>query len=384
MHASSNLFDDLGDQTDQSVKLKNRCFTKAPATRKHRDFKSLDFSKTKDAAAYIREEYRSMLCDEMFDEESYCKEAIRQIVAQVQAESEQWSQVQDIVCSLQKEMEALMETRESLEKRALRAESQLLSLKRMVHHWRYRAQNAEEELMALQSERQILKFRMQNKIERHLAEDRWHHDRAIVSERIAVPSVDNQLSMITTTEVEEQPRLANVGTQEDYALCESIGHSQNGSTRSSVDLGTASQRHSQRNIKKSLDFSNISNEGSISKSRARSYRFTDQIRRIEPARLDFCSKTSDVNSGARQRINGPQAKVQLTRLEYVEPVCMTDYKEKKMARAFALKENRSVSGPIENYISFEPALKTKFLPMAPASTPSRLPFSEIFNSPFSR
>lgn len=62
----------------------------------------------------------------------YCKAAIRQIVAQVQAESEQWSQVQEILLSLQEEMGVLIEARELWEDRALQAEAELLSLKEMV------------------------------------------------------------------------------------------------------------------------------------------------------------------------------------------------------------------------------------------------------------
>ncbi|KAI5058323.1 hypothetical protein GOP47_0026493 [Adiantum capillus-veneris] len=429
MHSTSDLtFHDAWEYADLSgstakTMANARCFAETAALKKQLDFMSLGLSQTKDAAAYIRREYRSMLseergslplrgADQIVGEETCCKAAIRQIVAQVQAENEQWSQIQDILRCLQEEMEILIQTRDYSEKRAARAEAQLLSFKKMAHDWRCRARSAEEEVIVLQSERDALKLRIQNMKQKHAAEGRsWFEDGSASREAVAFPQTDTQARAVPTCDVEEQPRLANVGTQEDYALCESIVHSRNESSRSSVDLGAATtQRHIQRSIKKSLDFSNSSNEGNTSKSRVRSHRFTDQIRKIEPTRLDFCSKTSDVNNGARHKISGPQPKVELTRLECVQPVFTTEYKERKKARLFAFKENRSMSGPIETNAPFsiEPLLqrcslghamrattqelldhvissKSKSsLPSAPTSTPSRLPFGEIFNSPSSQ
>ncbi|MCO5592684.1 hypothetical protein L7F22_046687 [Adiantum nelumboides] len=416
-HDAWEYADPSGNSSSSAKAMANsRCFAETAASKKQLDVMSLEFSETKDdAAAYIRREYRSMPsegktlptergADQSSGEEAYCKAAIRQIVAQVQAENEQWSQVQHILCSLQEEMEILMETRDLAEKRAARAEAQLLSLKKMVHDWRCRARSAEEEVVVLQSEREALNLRIQHLKQKHAYERRsWFEDGSAPREAASLSQTDTLPSVLSIGDVEEQPRLANVGTQEDYALCESIVHSRNASSRSSVDLGITTQSRIPRSIKKSLDFSNSSNEGNTSKSRVRSHR------KIEPTRLDFCSKTSDVSTGARHKISWPQSKVELTRLECVEPVCTTEYKERKKARLFAFKENCSMSGPIETHspLSVEPVMQRSSLghlmsatqdlldhailsksksplPSAPTSTPSRLPFGEIFNSPSSR
>jgi hypothetical protein len=64
------------------------------------------------------------------EQEVYCKATIRRIVEQMRAESEHWSQMQDVLKSLQDEMSTMSRERGQWEKRALRAESELLSL----HH----------------------------------------------------------------------------------------------------------------------------------------------------------------------------------------------------------------------------------------------------------
>ncbi|KAH7285827.1 hypothetical protein KP509_33G047700 [Ceratopteris richardii] len=142
----------------------NTASTEVPASKKQSDFIAAEPLQTKDAYAYIQRQCRSMLSgeeglypsngmDKITREEMYCRNALKQIVAQVEAESEQWSQVQDIVCSLQEEMENLIEMQGSLENRALCAETQ-------VQYWRCRVQTAEEEARKLRSENQTLKLRM--------------------------------------------------------------------------------------------------------------------------------------------------------------------------------------------------------------------------------
>ena len=64
--------------------------------------------------------------------EMYCKATIRRIVEQMRVESEHWSQMQDVLRSLQEEMSTLSREREHWETRALRAEAELLSLHETV------------------------------------------------------------------------------------------------------------------------------------------------------------------------------------------------------------------------------------------------------------
>lgn len=381
----------------------------------------LELLGTKAAAAFIGREYQSMLsieggllfdksAQQMPEEEVYCRAAIRQMVAQMQAESEQWSQVQKILLSLQEEMGFLIETRELWEKRALKAEAELSSLEEMMHDWRCRAQSAEDEAAILLSERQALKIKIHNLKQKHTIErKRWNEIGGRPNEGIPLPKPNSQPRIGSVCEIEDQPRHASVGTQEDYALCESIVHSRNESSRSSIDFGTTSQRGSQKSIKKSLDFSNSSNDGNTSKSRVRSHRLSDQILKIEPTRLDFCSKTKDVNNKARHKLSSPLPKVELTRLECVECASTSQYKERNKACRFTSKENYSKSGPLDRQVSFfaDPrvlkgslghalsagqnaeehgklSMHKPSVPSAPASTPSRSPFAEIFNSPASR
>ncbi|KAH7285825.1 hypothetical protein KP509_33G047700 [Ceratopteris richardii] len=384
----------------------NTASTEVPASKKQSDFIAAEPLQTKDAYAYIQRQCRSMLSgeeglypsngmDKITREEMYCRNALKQIVAQVEAESEQWSQVQDIVCSLQEEMENLIEMQGSLENRALCAETQ-------VQYWRCRVQTAEEEARKLRSENQTLKLRVQ-----HLTTERavhchcWNERLKNADKSATISITDAQPAIIY--EAEEQPRPANVGMQEDCVLCESIVHSREESSRSSMDLGSTSIVQPHKNIKKSLDFSNVSSsEGKINKSRMISDQCNNQNHKIQSTRFNFC----DVNKRPTHYINGAQIKTKPARVENQKPTCGAGPKERKKIKGANCKENLSRSGPLETCTSFpaellmqsslgqhgmtsapdllehlRPSRSKKSLPMAPTSTPARLPFSEIFNSP---
>lgn len=366
-----------------------KCLNDSAAHREELDLRPLKDEQADVAHALQKEE--NCYCfgrrsQQTLAEEMYCKEAIRRIVQQVEAEIEQWSQMQDLLRNLQREFEGLSEWQKLWEDRALRAESQLKCLQEEVHKWRCRAQSTKEELVMLRCEKQILKNQI-NMIE------------------------DAQMNISgTVQEVVEKPRCASVGMQhEDFAVCESFVHSRNESGRSSVDLGTKStQRSFRKSIKKSLDFVS----GSKNSSNSSKFLFGNLgVPKGGPPGLEFSSKKvdmADTSKGKPKSIktSGQFIKLNTTKPDSSESTCGHDHKERKKARIFASsKESRLFSesfsalhasisenaqdglplGRVVNLLGqdytgglFSTNPKSSW-PSAPQSTPSRIPFGEIVN-----
>lgn len=57
-----------------------------------------------------------------------CKDVVRRIVEQVRAETEQWSQMQDMLAQVRSEMEELQQSRDFWEGRALTSDNEIHSL----------------------------------------------------------------------------------------------------------------------------------------------------------------------------------------------------------------------------------------------------------------
>ncbi|TYG38958.1 hypothetical protein ES288_D13G265800v1 [Gossypium darwinii] len=92
----------------------------------------------------------------------HCKAIVRRIVEQVRAETEQWSQMQDMLGQVRDEMEELQKCRDYWEDRALDSDYQIRSLKSAVKEWRQKAHSSE----AKASELQARMFLLHEEIER--------------------------------------------------------------------------------------------------------------------------------------------------------------------------------------------------------------------------
>lgn len=64
-----------------------------------------------------------------------CKDVVRRIVEQVRAETEQWSQMQDMLAQVRSEMEELQNSRDFWEGRALTSDNEIHSLHSSVSLW---------------------------------------------------------------------------------------------------------------------------------------------------------------------------------------------------------------------------------------------------------
>ncbi|KAK2967815.1 hypothetical protein RJ640_027709 [Escallonia rubra] len=81
-----------------------------------------------------------------------CKAVVRRIVAQVRAETEQWSQMQEMLGQVRKEMEELQASRDLWKDRALDSENKIQSLQSSVQEWREKALTFETKANELQTE----------------------------------------------------------------------------------------------------------------------------------------------------------------------------------------------------------------------------------------
>ncbi|KAA3485889.1 cingulin-like [Gossypium australe] len=105
----------------------------------------------------------------------HCKAIVRRIVEQVRAETEQWSQMQDMLGQVRDEMEELQKCRDYWEDRALDSDYQIRSLKSAVKEWRQKAHSSEAKASELQARMFVLHEeieRLRNERERKTARDR--------------------------------------------------------------------------------------------------------------------------------------------------------------------------------------------------------------------
>ncbi|KAK4741982.1 hypothetical protein SAY87_025570 [Trapa incisa] len=90
----------------------------------------------------------------------HCKAVVRRIVEQVRAETEQWSQLQEMLGQVRDEMEELLASRDFWEDRARDSDSQKRSLHSSVQEWRQRALLSEAKAKELRLEMSTLRDQM--------------------------------------------------------------------------------------------------------------------------------------------------------------------------------------------------------------------------------
>ncbi|XP_024160532.1 myosin-14 isoform X1 [Rosa chinensis] len=81
-----------------------------------------------------------------------CKAIVRRIVEQVRAETEQWSQMQEMLGQVREEMEELHASRDFWEDRALDSDYHIQSLSSSVQEWRQKAVSSESKARGLQEQ----------------------------------------------------------------------------------------------------------------------------------------------------------------------------------------------------------------------------------------
>ncbi|XP_011025550.1 PREDICTED: myosin-8-like isoform X2 [Populus euphratica] len=90
-----------------------------------------------------------------------CKIIVRSVIEQVQAETEQWSQMQEVLGQVRNEMEELQASRDFWEVRALDSDRQIQSLNSAVQEWRQKALSSEAKANELQSQVAVLQVELE-------------------------------------------------------------------------------------------------------------------------------------------------------------------------------------------------------------------------------
>ncbi|KAL2239929.1 UNVERIFIED_CONTAM: hypothetical protein Sindi_0634100 [Sesamum indicum] len=85
-----------------------------------------------------------------------CKAIIGRIVEQVRAETEQWSQMQEMLGRVREEMEELQASRDFWEHRAHNSDSEIQSLKHAAEEWKEKAHGYENKANELQLQLSVL------------------------------------------------------------------------------------------------------------------------------------------------------------------------------------------------------------------------------------
>ncbi|KAK6164127.1 hypothetical protein DH2020_000991 [Rehmannia glutinosa] len=90
-----------------------------------------------------------------------CKAIIRRIVEQVRTETEQWSQMQEMLVQVRGEMEELQASRDFWENRAYNSDYEIQSLRHAVEEWKEKALGYENKVNELQLQVFVLKEEIQ-------------------------------------------------------------------------------------------------------------------------------------------------------------------------------------------------------------------------------
>ncbi|KAH7543529.1 hypothetical protein FEM48_Zijuj02G0193600 [Ziziphus jujuba var. spinosa] len=103
------------------------------------------------SSSLVRQPYKEIVSHEENMCSGHCKAIVRRIVEQVRAETEQWSQMQEMLGKVREEMEELQASRDFWEDRALDYDHQMQSLHSAVKEWRQKAASSESRANELES-----------------------------------------------------------------------------------------------------------------------------------------------------------------------------------------------------------------------------------------
>ncbi|TXG73285.1 hypothetical protein EZV62_001864 [Acer yangbiense] len=104
----------------------------------------------------IRQLYKEAMSREEKLCSGHCKAIVKRIVEQVRAETEQWSQMQEMLGQVRDEMEELQASRDFWEDRALDSDYQIQSLCSSVQEWRQKTVSSETKVNELQAQVTVL------------------------------------------------------------------------------------------------------------------------------------------------------------------------------------------------------------------------------------
>ncbi|XP_043693756.1 myosin-2 [Telopea speciosissima] len=112
------------------------------------DSMSFSSSSSSSASTVIRQSHQQGTTNTVCS--GHCKSIVRKIVEQVRAETEQWSQMQEMLGQVREEMEELQASREFWEDRAFHFEDRIRSLHSTAHEWKQKALSSENMVTELQ------------------------------------------------------------------------------------------------------------------------------------------------------------------------------------------------------------------------------------------
>ncbi|XP_075093496.1 uncharacterized protein LOC107797394 isoform X1 [Nicotiana tabacum] len=136
-----------------------------------------------------------------------CKVIVRRIVEQVRAETEQWSQMQEMLQQVRGEMEELQASRDFWENRALNFAHEIQSLKSSVEEWKEKAQAFETNANELQCQLSATKEEL----------EKSRTKKAITQDQREVTSTPNSPLVSLAKQMEKEKRVLVCRLKEENA-----------------------------------------------------------------------------------------------------------------------------------------------------------------------
>ncbi|XWS71169.1 hypothetical protein CRYUN_Cryun03dG0116100 [Craigia yunnanensis] len=143
------LLERMEEEYGSKLSTANSSATSSASSSKRIDYSDLSLSSR-------QQSYKEKMPHEARVCSGHCKAIVRRIVEQVGAETEQWSQMQEMLRQVRDEMEELQTSRDFWEDRALDSDYQIESLQSAVKEWRQKALSSEAKANELQAQISVL------------------------------------------------------------------------------------------------------------------------------------------------------------------------------------------------------------------------------------
>ncbi|EEF48895.1 centrosome-associated protein CEP250 isoform X2 [Ricinus communis] len=147
--SKGNLLERMEVEYGSMVSTSNSSASSSAATSKQNEFPEISSSSLRQPCKELKP-YEERPCS------GGCKAIVRRVVEQVRAETEQWSQMQEMLGQVRHEMEELQVSRDFWEDRALDSDYQIQSLQSAVKEWKLKALSSESKASELQAQASML------------------------------------------------------------------------------------------------------------------------------------------------------------------------------------------------------------------------------------
>ncbi|CAK7331084.1 unnamed protein product [Dovyalis caffra] len=153
--SNGSLLERMEDEYGSMLSTANSSAANSASTSKRTEFSNMPSSSARQPCKETKPGEEKKACS------GCCKVIVRRVIEQVRAETEQWSQMQEMLGQVRNEMEELQTSRDFWEDRALDSDCQVQSLNSAVQEWRQKALSSEAKENELRNQVAVLQVELE-------------------------------------------------------------------------------------------------------------------------------------------------------------------------------------------------------------------------------